>query len=276
LKADTFKKLHLNPKKLLILPNVWDVAGARIVESLGAKAVATTSGGVAWSLGYRDGNHMPARLQARLAEEIVQVVKIPVSVDFEAGYSNKPSAVAENLKPLADAGISGINIEDGTDDPTLLAKKIEAIKKLTSSLGVDLFINTRTDVYLQDLVPDSKKVKETLERAAIYRAAGADGLFVPGLTDNADIAQITEGTELPVNLMSSPDLPNADELAKLNVRRLSAGIAVAQIIYKHLARLADNFLKTGDSKVFGEDALQYSDLQGLFPEKHALTSKLND
>jgi 2-methylisocitrate lyase-like PEP mutase family enzyme len=262
-----FRELHGNAKKPLILPNIWDVAGARLLESLGAKAVATTSGGVAWSLGYQDGGDMPAALQARLAGEIVHAVRIPVSVDFEAGYSDKPAAVAENLKPLIDAGVSGINIEDGTDEPALLAKKIEAIKKLTSSLGVDLFINTRTDVYLQDLVPDDKKVKETLNRAAAYQAAGADGLFVPGLADAADIAPITEGTALPVNLMASPDLPKAAELAKLNVRRLSAGTALAQIAYKQVARLAESFLEKGDCGVFGEDALTYSELQKLFKDR---------
>src|SRR5689334_16828047 len=96
LKMPTFRDLHGNPEKPLILPNVWDVAGARLVESLGAKAVATTSAGVAWSLGYQDGNRVPSRLQARLAEEIVKVVKVPVSVDFEAGYSDQPAIVAEN------------------------------------------------------------------------------------------------------------------------------------------------------------------------------------
>ena len=267
LKTRTFRDLHGNSKKPLILPNVWDVAGARLVESLGAKAVATTSAGVAWSLGYPDGNFMPARLQARLAEEIVNAVKVPVSVDFEAGYSNQPAVVVKNLKPLAAVGIAGINIEDGTGAPALLAKKIEAIKKMASSLGVDIFVNARTDVYLQDLVADEKKVEETLDRAAVYRSAGADGLFVPGLTDTAHIAQITKGTDLPVNLMASPELPNADGLAKLNVRRLSAGTVLAQIAYKHVARLAENFLKSGDCKVFNEDALQYSQLQDLFDSR---------
>jgi 2-methylisocitrate lyase-like PEP mutase family enzyme len=260
----TFRKLHGNAKKPLILPNIWDVVGARLLESLGAKAVATSSGGVAWSLGYQDGSDMPVMLQARLAREIVRAVKIPVTVDFEGGYSDKPAVVAENLKPLIEAGIAGINIEDGTEEPGLLANKIEAIKKETSSMGVDLFINTRTDVYLQDLVADKKKVQETLDRAAVYQAAGADGLFVPGLTDTADIAHITEGTALPVNLMASPDLPKASELAKLNVRRLSAGTALAQIAYKQVARLAKDFLEKGDCGIFSEDALTYSELQQLF------------
>jgi 2-methylisocitrate lyase-like PEP mutase family enzyme len=267
MRSDNFRKLHFGPKKPLLLPNVWDVAGARLIESLGAKAVATTSAGVAWSLGYQDGGPMPPRFQARLAREIVQVVKIPVSVDFEAGYSNPPSDVAENLKPLADAGIAGINIEDGTGGSSLLAKKIEAIKRLTASLGMDIFVNARTDVFLHNLVVDEKKVQETLDRAAIYRSAGADGFFVPALTDTAVIARITEGTELPLNLMASPDLPKADELARLGVRRLSAGAAVARIIYKHIARLSEDFLRNGDCGVFAEEAMQYPELQKLFKDR---------
>ena len=259
-----FRDLHSNPGKLLILPNVWDAGGARIVESLGAKAVATTSAGVAWSKGYPDGNNMPPRLLAHLAEEIVKTVKVPVSIDFEAGYSDNPAVVVENLKPIVAAGISGINIEDGTDEPAVLAKKIEAIKRMASSEGVDVFVNARTDVYLQDLVADERKVRETLDRAATYQEAGADGLFVPGLTETADIGEITKGTSLPVNLMSSSELPKMEQLAKLNVRRLSAGTAIAQIAYRHVARLAENFLKEGDCGVFNEDAMQYSQLQNLF------------
>ena len=96
-------------------------------------------------------------------------MKVPVSIDFEAGYSDKPAVVVEYLKPIVAAGISGINIEDGIDEPALLAKKIEAIKKMLSSEGVDVFVNARTDVYLQDLVADDKKVRETLDRAATYQ-----------------------------------------------------------------------------------------------------------
>jgi 2-methylisocitrate lyase-like PEP mutase family enzyme len=261
-----FRDLHANQTKPLILPNVWDAGGARIVESLGAKAIATTSAGVAWSKGYPDGNLMPARLLLHLAGEIVKAVKVPVSVDFEAGYADKPSEVVENLKPILATGISGINIEDGTDAPAVLAKKIEAIKKVTSLEGVDIFVNARTDVYLQDLVGDGEKVKETLGRAATYQDAGADGLFVPGLTDASDIAKITKGTGLPVNLMASSELPKADALAKFNVRRLSAGTAIAQIVYKHLARLSANFLKEGDCAVLDEESMGYSELQELFAE----------
>jgi len=263
-KTHIFRELHSNPKQPLLLPKVWDVGGARIVESLGAKAVATTSAGVAWSLGYQDGNATPVRLLGQLAGEIVKAVSIPVTYDFEAGYSDDPSKVIENLKPLLDAGISGINIEDGTDEPALLANKIEAIKHELSSNGVDLFVNVRTDVYLQDLVADEKKVKETLDRANLYQSVGADGLFVPGLSDSAHILKIAKGTNLPVNLMASPELPKVEGLAKLNVRRLSAGTALAQIAYHRIAHLAADFLKDGDCRVFETEMMGYSNLQNLF------------
>ena len=259
-----FRDLHSNPHQPLILANVWDAGGARLVESLGARAVATTSAGVAWAKGYPDGNVMPAQLLAHLAGEIIRAVQVPVTIDVEGGYSDDPSVVAENLRPIIATGISGINIEDGAGEMELLAKKITAIKKIASSEGSDIFVNARTDVYLEDLAPDNEKPREVLKRASIYQNAGADGLFVPGMTGVADIGVVTQGTALPVNLMASPSLPKLDALVKLNVRRLSSGGTLAQIAYKHLGRLAASFLKEGDCAVLKEDAMTYSELQALF------------
>jgi 2-methylisocitrate lyase-like PEP mutase family enzyme len=263
-KTSVFRALHNQPGQPLLLPNIWDVGGAKLVESLGAKAVATTSAGVAWSLGWPDGNRLPVHLQARLATDIVKAVAVPVSIDLEAGYSDEPSIVRENLKGFLDAGIAGINIEDGTDQPTLLAKKIETIKTLASSMNVDLFINARTDVFLQNLVPDEAKIKETLTRAAIYRSAGADGLFVPALAEPALIGQISAGTDLPVNLLAWPGLPRASDLAELGVRRLSAGSGIPQVIWQRTAKLMEAFLAEGDSELFAKDYMAYAQLQALF------------
>jgi 2-methylisocitrate lyase-like PEP mutase family enzyme len=261
-----FRALHSSPDQPLLLPNIWDVGGAKLVESLGAKAVATTSAGVAWSLGYPDGNRLPVEQQARLAEAIVKAVKVPVSIDMEAGYSDDPATVAENLKAVLNAGVAGINIEDGTDQPALLAKKIEAIKRVASSMSVDVFLNARTDVYLQNLAPDEKKAEETLARAAIYRSAGADGLFVPALAELTQIAKITVGTELPVNLLAWPGLPKVDNLRKLGVRRLSAGSGIPQIIWQHVAEITKSFLAEGNSELFSKDYMGHAQLQGLFAD----------
>jgi 2-methylisocitrate lyase-like PEP mutase family enzyme len=259
-----FRKLHERPGQPLVLANVWDPGSARLIESLGAAAIATTSAGVAWSLGYPDGNRLPFEQLERVVRGIVGAVRVPVTVDVEGGYSEDPGAVSERLKPVFETGIAGVNIEDGTDAPSVLAMKISAIKRTTASIGVDVFVNVRTDVYLRNLSPDEKKVSETLRRANLYRSAGADGLFVPGIVDAAQISEVASGTELPLNVMSVPGLPHLQELARLNVRRLSAGSALAQVMWKHLERLSRRFLTDGDSALLASDSMEYGQLQALF------------
>ena len=263
-KTRVLRALHSKADQPLLLPNVWDVGGARLSELLGAKAVATTSAGVAWSLGYPDGNKLPVERQAQLASDLVKAVKVPVSIDMEAGYSDNPELVSENLKRVLDAGIAGINIEDGTGEPSLLAKKIEAIERAASAMKVDVFVNARTDVYPKNLVSDENKAEETLARAVLYSDAGADGLFVPALTELMQIAKITVGTKLPVNLLAWPGLPKAADLAKLGVRRLSAGSGISQIVWQRIGKLTEAFLATGDSESFTKDFMAYGELQKIF------------
>ena len=262
-----FRKLHADPSGPLRLANVWDVGSARLIESLGAKAIATTSAGVGWALGYPDGNVLPVQQLVNLVSNILRVVRIPVSVDVEAGYTHDPKAVGETLKAILGSGIAGINIEDGTESADLLAAKIENIKKTAASLGVDVFVNARTDVYLQALVPEGRRAQETITRAGVYRSAGADGIFVPALADPTQIAEIVPAVHMPVNLMAWPGLPNAAELGKLGVRRLSAGSGIPQIIWNHVARLAKAFLETGASHPMSQDYMAHADLQALFAAK---------
>jgi 2-methylisocitrate lyase-like PEP mutase family enzyme len=127
--TSVFRKLHADPSGPLLLANVWDAGGARLVENLGAKAVATTSAGVAWALGYPDGNALPVEQLENLVSNILRVVRIPVSVDVEAGYTQDPKGVGEHLKAILGSGIAGINIEDGADPADLLAAKIDSVKK---------------------------------------------------------------------------------------------------------------------------------------------------
>src|SRR6185436_19077316 len=141
-----FRQLH--ERGLLLLPNAWDAGSARLMESLGAKAIATTSAGGAWARGDNDGNRLPVPKLIGVVEEIARVVRVPLTVDLEAGYSDEPSAVAETAARVAAAGAVGINIEDGEGSPDLLCAKIEAVKRAAQGSGVDLFVNARTDVYL--------------------------------------------------------------------------------------------------------------------------------
>jgi 2-methylisocitrate lyase-like PEP mutase family enzyme len=261
--AKAFRDLH-SQSDLLILPNAWDAGSARLFEDTGAKAIATTSAGVAWALGYPDGNTLPPEKLATVVRDITNVIRVPLSVDVEGGYSDEPKKVGENLKPILDAGAVGINIEDGEGTPDLLVLKIEQVRKTADSAGVKLFINARTDVYLSDLGTPESRRDETISRAARYRGAGADGIFVPGLCESAAIKAIVPEVEIPFNVMAWPELPSAIELSKLGVRRLSSGQTISQAVWNHAAELAKKFLETGDSRILSKDGMAYSKLQGLF------------
>jgi 2-methylisocitrate lyase-like PEP mutase family enzyme len=172
-----FRSLHQGSDPLL-LPNAWDAGSARMIESLGAPAIATTSAGVAWSRGYPDGEALPSEPLLATVREIARIIRVPLSIDIEGGYSNDPAAVAKLVAGIIDAGAVGINIEDGIGSPELLCAKIESAKQVASRAGVDLFINARTDVYLRSFSSGNAAVEEVVRRAERYRAAGCDCLFV--------------------------------------------------------------------------------------------------
>ena len=263
--ADRFRELHR--EGLLLLPNAWDAVTARIVESLGARAIATTSAGVAWSHGYADGDLLPVSRLAASVAEVARVVAVPVSADVEGGYSNEPASVGETVAAVVGAGAVGINLEDGAREPDLLCAKIERAKEASARLGVDLFVNARTDVYLKNLAPPESRVEETLARAARYRAAGADGIFVPGVTDASDIRAIASRVELPLNVLARPGVPPASELEALGVRRLSAGSWLASAALATVASRAAAFLRDGASDALTAGAMPYADVNALFAER---------
>jgi 2-methylisocitrate lyase-like PEP mutase family enzyme len=264
--AATFHRLHEGPEPLL-LPNAWDAGSARLMESLGAKAVATTSAGVAWTHGYPDGDVLPVRMLLSTVVAITRAIRVPLTVDVEGGYSDEPSAVEETVARVVEAGAVGINIEDGGNAPDLLCLKIERAKRAGNHFGIDLFVNARTDVYLRGLAPEGKRVAETLSRAKLYREAGASGIFVPGLRDAAEIRAVVQDAGLPLNVMAWPGLPAAAELARLGVRRLSAGSGISQALWGKAATLAGDFLKSGKSEPLGEGAMAYPAINALFASR---------
>jgi 2-methylisocitrate lyase-like PEP mutase family enzyme len=251
----------------LLLPNAWDAGSARLMESLGAKAVATTSAGVAWTHGYPDGDALPVRLLVSTVATIARAIRVPLTVDVEGGYSDDPAAVEETIARVVEAGAVGINIEDGGGAPDLLCLKIERAKRAGRHFGVDLFVNARTDVYLRSLVPEGKRVAETLARAMLYRDAGASGIFVPGLREPGEIKAVAADAGLPLNVMAWPGLPAAAELAQLGVRRLSAGSGISQALWGKAASLAGEFLKTGKSEPLGDGAMAYPAINALFDKR---------
>jgi len=242
--ASLFRALHQN-KTPLILPLAWDPASAKIIETTGAKAVATLSAAVAWGLGYADGGNFPFSKMTDLAANILRVIEVPLSVEVEGGFSDDPKVVAANVKLLADLGVAGINLEDNKGSFDLLIEKITQIRKTLADQ--DLYINFRTDVYLQKLVSPDKQVEETIRRGKAAKEAGADGLFIPGLNDVEAIKTIAAAVDLPVHVMAWSGLPDSAGLAEAGVKRLSDGARLAAAVWQFTAQTAGNFLSTGES-----------------------------
>lgn len=253
-KAEHFAALHAGPA-ILVLPNAWDAASAAIMEDAGAKAVATSSAAVAWAHGYPDGDTLPLEKLLFTVETVARVVKVPVTADIEGGYTDDLAVLADNIKAVIGAGAVGINLEDGSRDPDLHARKIAAARKAAESAGVDLFINARIDTYLKRLFEGDAAEAETVKRAALYRKAGADGIFVPGPTDDALIGRLAGAIDGPMNIMLTGGLPSAARLQELGVRRLSSGGRPFAGAYAYLANAVKAYLADGLATPFLIDGL---------------------
>lgn len=244
---------------LLCVPNAWDAASARRVLAAGAPFVATTSAAVAWSLGLPDGQAVsPAQLLQRVAEIRRACPQAALSVDIERGYHDSPAEVAAFVDALVQAGVSGINIEDGSDEPARLARKISAIR--ASQDRANLFINARIDTWLLGLGHPDTRTEDTLARARSYRNAGCDGIFVPCLADPEAIGALVRGVDAPLNLMAVPGLPDVAVLARLGVRRLTAGPGIALASYAHCEHSARAFVQGDLAPVLGA-GLAFADME---------------
>jgi len=258
----TLRALH--QQGLLILPNAWDAGSARLFEATGAQAIATSSSAMSWAHGVPDGEHLTQPMRVASLTEIVRAVRVPVSVDLEAGYGATAEAIVPAVRAVLDAGAVGINLEDGDGAPSLLAEKIASAKRVAAAAGVDLFLNARTDVYLHALVPPERRVEETLARAARYREAGADGLFVPGIVEEEAIQEIARGCGLPLNVLARPGLPVPARLEALGVRRLSLGGSLAQAALGLVRGLCQDVLQRGEYGALFANQLPYAEMNALF------------
>jgi 2-methylisocitrate lyase-like PEP mutase family enzyme len=262
--AEKFHALH---RDFLILPNAWDAGSARMIESCGADAIATTSSGLGWSNGYPDGNAIPIDVLGRAVAAIARIIAAPLSVDVEGGYGVDADTVGRNTAAILDNGGVGINLEDGDDPPDLMLRKIAAARAAGERAGVKLFLNARTDVYLHALVPKERMLEESIARARRYAQAGADGIFVPGVVAPEAIRAIAAAVApLPLNCMVRPGLPPAATLKALGVRRLSAGGAIAMSALSLIKKLATEFVANGDSNALAANiqGLTYPGLNDLF------------
>ncbi|MBO0924427.1 isocitrate lyase/phosphoenolpyruvate mutase family protein [Cellulomonas sp. zg-ZUI199] len=265
-RAQRFRDLH---DRLLVLPNAWDACSAAIVVAAGAAAVATTSGGVAWSLGRGDGELLTREETAEVVRRIAQAVDVPVTADVEGGYGPAPEDVARTVGLVVSAGAVGVNVEDldpgaGSLHPVdAQVARIAAAREAAAAAGLPgIVVNARTDVHLRGVGAADTRLDETVERARRYVAAGADCVFVPGLLDLPELETLARAVPAPINAMAVPGGPSVAALAAAGVRRVSVGTALAEAAYTTARAAATAFLQDGELPVAG-DALDYGALQAL-------------
>ncbi len=247
-KFETFSALHKGGK-LFILPNAWDAQSASIFQESNYPAVGTSSAAVAASLGYADGENMPFNEYLFVAKRITSSVNVPVTIDIEMGYGKTAEEIYSNLQRLIEVGVVGINLEDSTiknkvrslRDAKDFARMLERIKTQLANSHESLFINVRCDTFILKV---NDVQNETAQRVKLYESAGADGIFLPCITDENDIKQVTSNTKLPLNVMVIPGLPSLEKLSELGVKRVSMGPFLHGATYRKAKELATEVTKS--------------------------------
>ncbi|MDF2067473.1 isocitrate lyase/phosphoenolpyruvate mutase family protein [Bacillus sp. Cr_A10] len=248
-KIQEFKEMHFS-NDILFLGNTWDLLSALTLEKAGFKAIGTTSWGIANSLGFSDGELIDFDRHLGILKTIVENVKIPVSADVEAGYSEDTNMIIDNVLRTADVGVVGINIEDslkksiGLREVSAHGHLLEKIRIALDQNGYkDFYINARTDTYFQMQNP----LIETIERGKAYVESGVSGIFIPGLKEHDEIKEITLNVNAPLNVLSLPGLTNCNKLKELGVRRFSFGNALSDKVNAYLEKNADELLAYMDT-----------------------------
>ena len=247
-KGKVLHDLHHNGK-LLVLPNVWESLGAAVLENIGYPAIATASGATAFSNGYDDGEKLPFSDLLNILQRIVNSVNVPVTADIESGYALDNATLAENIRRLIGVGVAGINFEDSHHDEQKLTsineqcEKIFLIKKVSTEMGMPLFINARTDVYLKtNNLSEEEKLAQAILRGKAYKDAGADGLYPIFLKEKNAISTIIKEVELPVNILLLPNIPDFKELKEMGVARLSLGPGLLKVAINAIKNVAEKLL----------------------------------
>lgn len=267
-KMKMFHKLHNDDTRILLLPNAWDSISAKLFEKGGARAIGTTSAGIAATLGYPDGQRMPKDLFLKSVERIISSVDVPVSVDLEAGYGKTPDEICATVQKIINMGAVGINLED-TDPETnqLIAinqqvARIRAIRELATKNNLPLFINARTDVYWSSNIPLDKRYEETLHRLIAYKDAGADGLFVPGLTDVFLLTKFYNIVNLPLNVLGGTWITSMESLKNTGIARISIGSGIFRAEASHTQQIYYQFAH-GDFS-FLKNIISYDAINDLY------------
>ncbi len=256
-KAHIFQNLH-NRSKMFVLPGAWSVGSAYIFEKCGFEAVGTSSAGIAYNLGYSDGEEISFDDYVWVVGKIANRLSIPLSVDFERGYSENPLEVKENAKRLLYAGAVGFNIEDGLADGTLSSlneqlAKIKALTELKQELDVDFVINARTCTYWLNVADEKTKLQIAIERGNAFAEAGADCIFIPGAIEEKTVEQLAKNINAPLNIILNGKFNDFNKLEKIGIRRLSGGSSLARYIIDETIQQAKAFGKGDLKKLLNTD-----------------------
>jgi len=268
-KADAFRSMHHAPP-LLVLPNAWDAVTARLFVQAGARAIATTSAGIAATLGYPDGQNVPRELMMEAITRIANAVRVPVTADIESGYADSPKELGESIRAVINAGAIGVNLEDATGDSSqpLFAReeqieRIRTAREAADNINVPVVINARTDVYLEKVGEPAIRFAETVRRLNAYREAGADCLFVPGVTDLPTLTQLVESVAGPLNVLAGPGMPPVADLQRIGIARLSVGSAIMRATLAVARDAANELLQKGTYNTFLDRNIPYHQVNNL-------------
>jgi 2-methylisocitrate lyase-like PEP mutase family enzyme len=267
-KAMTFRTMHRGPN-ILVLPNAWDVASGRVFEEAGFGAIATTSAGIAFSLGYPDGQKITREEMLARIGRIARAVKVPVTADVEAGYGYRPEDAARTAGDVIAAGAVGMNLEDATGDKayplldlSLQLERIHAVREAALKTGVLLVLNARTDVYLAKVGEESTRYDQAVRRLVAFRDAGADCVFLPGVADPDIIGRVVKDVKCPLNILVGPGSPTIPELQKLSVARTSIGSGAMRATLGLVKRIAEE-LKTSGTYTSIEGGIPFADVNQM-------------
>ena len=271
-RAAQFRRFH-HEAPLLVLPNVWDAASARIVEQAGFRAIATTSSGVAAALGYSDGQHISRDMLIEAIARITRVVECPVTADIEAGYGNSIEEVLQTVKAVISTGVVGINIEDSLKqqekalaDVSYQVELIKALRELATSMDMPLVLNARVDVFLLAIGEPESRFEHALQRANAYLQAGADCIYPIGILDRNMIANLVKDIDGPINILGGPPAPTLPELAQLGVARVSLAGGLMRSVLGYLRTIAQELREHGTYASMNTEALSSSEFRSLFPK----------
>ncbi len=268
IKAEVLRRLHVEGP-MLVLPNAWDAGSARIFVEAGFPALATTSAGIAFSLGYPDGERISRDEMLAAVSRITRRISVPITADMEAGYGQTPDAVAETVRRVIDAGAVGMNLEDRIEEKQLIdfalaVDRVRAARRAADATGVRLVLNARTDAFEAPEIPRDKRLAEAVRRGNAFREAGADSVFVPFVGDRGTIEQLVQQIRAPLNILGTANAPTLKEMATLGVRRVTFGSAPMRATLGLVRRMAREWKEKGTYGTLEAYGIPFAELQKLF------------